>query len=950
MAWFAVTSLMRTVELEFLFPEPRVLGHTEAAEALHGRLHELVDFLEKSENQFNADDVRMQDWKARLKGVALRIEDEIESKVINLYSGRQSRSTIAESFHSTLVYAIGELTKCVKEDLQVNDIVSSRERIESSSSSSSHPTALELQSTMVGRTAELEHIKRLLLEDKSTETLVAPIVGMAGIGKTTFARSLYQDPVVKSHFDVLAWATVSTSATYDRCRMLRELLLCIHPKQKEFIHQVKDDHLPDLVRKWLVGRRYLIVLDDIWDSNHWEEIKRSFPEDCNGSRILLTSRHDEVAVYARSYNYCFVNVPFLNSEESWNLFLQKIHPTRLLSEVEAIWRHIVSYFRGLPFATVIAAGLARAINESLWISKEIEGIFYERLCSDLVEGISKILILSYNNLPNFLKICFLYLGIFPESSAIHVKKLIQLWIAEGFVKVEGERSLEEVAEDFLKDLVSRSLVLIDKISMDGKIKTCKVHDIVHDFCKRKAMEEGLLRVVDGHFGHLHTYRWVSIETMNVSLDHISKKSRSIFSFCHDGVNRSIGLASFKKLRVLDLSNLCFKWNLFFTNGGVDLVLLRYLALRIYSSGYLKMLKLKETFINLQTLLFLVDKERRVSYFTTHVFEIWRMPMLRHLQFNPVFMFDTPSVVLKYLQTIYWLRPSQCTKKVFLGIQNVKVMGIFIPERKKEFVRDEYSLTEDSSDDDLKQKPHINSLTEKWWDDLICLQKLEKLKLNSDCDDPIILPHASAFPVQLRMLTLKGSLPPRDAMEVVGMLPNLEVLKLKFGACKGQHWKLSGGGFPKLKSLLIQGMKLKQWTATDNAFPILERLIIKHCVHLEKIPSTFVELYTLQLIELHGCHSLLVHSAEQIQQQQEELFGYNWLLVHHYNTTHQVATIIEEKEQAKRGQQECKKLKCKVSDPESSYFARQVQEEEDSKLSNVEFFNCFEDDFDNNDIN
>ncbi|XP_019197981.1 PREDICTED: putative late blight resistance protein homolog R1B-16 isoform X5 [Ipomoea nil] len=853
------------------------------------------------------------------------------------------------------------------------NIPSSSEKIKHHSAGSK----LLRSSTMVGRHHEVNMISELLLQDSPKERRVVAIVGMGGIGKTKLAQTLYQHPTVSSHFDVVAWTTVSAQS--DMRQMLLQLLSTMRISQEKEIINKSNEELADLLRKRLMGQRYLIVVDDLWSTGSWDEIQRCFPEDINGSRILVTTRLQEVAISTGSHN-SLLNMSFLNAEESWRLFSGRIlNQGSYLSfppmKLEGIWRHIVKYCNGLPLAIVIVAGLIQAIDESLWEteSEEIEKILCATVTNSLLDIFSEILRLSYNHLPNVLRVCFLYLGVFREDSAIPMKKLIRLWIAEGFVKVEGERSLEEVAEDFLKDLVSRSLVLIDKISMDGKIKTCKVHDIVHDFCKRKAMEEGLLRVVDGHFGHLHTYRWVSIETMNVSLDHISKKSRSIFSFCHDGVNRSIGLASFKKLRVLDLSNLCFKWNLFFTNGGVDLVLLRYLALRIYSSGYLKMLKLKETFINLQTLLFLVDKERRVSYFTTHVFEIWRMPMLRHLQFNPVFMFDTPSVVLKYLQTIYWLRPSQCTKKVFLGIQNVKVMGIFIPERKKEFVRDEYSLTEDSSDDDLKQKPHINSLTEKWWDDLICLQKLEKLKLNSDCDDPIILPHASAFPVQLRMLTLKGSLPPRDAMEVVGMLPNLEVLKLKFGACKGQHWKLSGGGFPKLKSLLIQGMKLKQWTATDNAFPILERLIIKHCVHLEKIPSTFVELYTLQLIELHGCHSLLVHSAEQIQQQQEELFGYNWLLVHHYNTTHQVATIIEvkkqvkrgkfdeqehekvatiieEKEQAKRGQQECKKLKCKVSDPESSYFARQVQEEEDSKLSNVEFFNCFEDDFDNNDIN
>nr|GMD84711.1 putative late blight resistance protein homolog R1A-10 [Ipomoea batatas] len=202
-----------------------------------------------------------------------------------------------------------------------------------------------------------------------------------------------------------------------------------------------------------------------------------------------------------------------------------------------------------------------------------------------------------------------------------------------------------------------------------------------------------------------------------------------------------------------------------------------------------------------------------------------------------------------------------------------------------------------------------------------------------------------------MLTLKGTLVPWDAMEVVGMLPNLEVLKLKSRACKGQHWELSGDWFPKLKSLLIQEMELKQWTAPDGAFPILERLIIKHCIHLGKIPSTFDELYSLQLIELYGCHSSLVRSAKRIKQQQEELLGNDWLVVHDYNT--QECQNVEEKEQVKRRkfeEQEREKICGSSSYPDSSYFARQIQEEEDAKLTDVNFFNCFEDDFDHNDIN
>nr|GMC61218.1 putative late blight resistance protein homolog R1A-10 isoform X1 [Ipomoea batatas] len=407
-----------------------------------------------------------------------------------------------------------------------------------------------------------------------------------------------------------------------------------------------------------------------------------------------------------------------------------------------------------------------------------------------------------------------------------------------------------------------------------------------------------------------------------SMTTIAESFHSTLEYANEELTKFVN-EDLQMLRVLDLSSIfCSGLDLI----CVDLVLLRYLALTIdIEYGGFEMRILEKSF-NLQILVLLTSEERRESV-PINVYQIW-MPMLRHLQFSTMLMLDPPSVIQEYLQTIYWLRPSQCTKEVFLRIPNAKVMGIFIPWRGEEIV----------------------VIGSPWLDDLQNVRKLEKLKINSHRDDPVILPDASAFPEKLRMLTLKGTLVPWDAMEVVGMLPNLEVLKLKSRACKGQHWKLSGDWFPKLKSLLIQEMNLKQWTATDGAFPILERLIIIHCIRLKNIPSTFDELYSLQLIELHGCHSLLVHSANQIQQQQEELLGNSCLVVHAFNT--QVAITIEEKEAESEEfeEQELEKLKDNASYPESSSLGRQVLGEVDSKLTDVDFFNCFEDDFDNNDIN
>ncbi|KAH0727948.1 hypothetical protein KY285_000038 [Solanum tuberosum] len=113
------------------------------------------------------------------------------------------------------------------------------------------------------------------------------------------------------------------------------------------------------------------------------------------------------------------------------------------------------------------------------------------MTSDTVDCLN-ILSLSYNHLPQYLKTCFLYMGVFAETREIPVWKLIKLWIAEGFVKKVYHKNLEDVAEENLRELVDRSLVLVGKHSSLGFIKTCKMHDLVRDMCLREAQYENFI--------------------------------------------------------------------------------------------------------------------------------------------------------------------------------------------------------------------------------------------------------------------------------------------------------------------------------------------------------------------------------------------------------------------------------------------------------------------------
>ncbi|XP_019163189.1 PREDICTED: putative late blight resistance protein homolog R1A-10 [Ipomoea nil] len=887
MAWFAVTSLMRTIELEFLQPYPRlVLDYTEAeaVEALHRRLAQLLAFLDNhSENQLNDDDDTTKEWKGRIKEVALRIEEEIESQIIidvcgredprRRFLGRVDDYIQPQRFLPTLQNGTREFMELVKNKQPMKDLQIKDDEIPSSSSEKiehyhhSAGSKLLRSTTMVGHDDEVNLIKELLLQDSpKKERRVVPIVGMGGIGKTKLVQTLYEDLTVTSHFDVVAWTTVSAQS--DMRQMLLQLLSII--TQEVNVIYKSNEELADLLRRRLMGRRYLIVVDDLWSTGFWDEIQRCFPENSNGSRILVTTRLQQVAISTGgSHNY-WLNLPFLNPDESWELFNQRILNYGSLSlpmKLEGIWRYIVEYCKGLPLAIVIVAGLVQATNESLWESEseEIEKILCATVTNGLLDSFSEILRLSYNHLPNVLKVCFLYLGVFREDSAIPMKKLIRLWIAEGFVKVEDERSLEEVGEDYLKDLVSRSLVLIDSLSLDGKIKSCKVHDIVHDFCRNEATKEGLLHVASRYSSVTvrTTERWLSLESMYPKLDVHTGFNRygSLFCFHDDDDHTTPQVYQlpetpyFKRLRVLDLGSLHF------INGipscVADLILLRYLAL--CPSKSLNSLPVLKDW-NLQTLVLLGNRGGSTSTDPNPLIpaQIWELRKLRHLQVCTTFVFGTPTEVHQYIQTVQWLRPFQCTEQVFLRIPNAKVMGILID------IRVEFG--------------EPNCL-----DNLRCLHQLEELKIKTRHFYPVLLPDVDAFPVQLKKLKLRGTSLPWDSMKVIGMLPNLQVLKLKNRACRGKYWdwKPTGDSFPRLKSLLIYTSYLTYWYATGNGFPVLERLIIKQCYGLEAIPSSFEDIDTLQLIELSHCYLPLVNSAKQIQEVQRD-YGNEQLVVRAYN--------------------------------------------------------------------
>nr|GME20351.1 putative late blight resistance protein homolog R1B-17 [Ipomoea batatas]GME20352.1 putative late blight resistance protein homolog R1B-17 [Ipomoea batatas] len=351
-------------------------------------------------------------------------------------------------------------------------------------------------------------------------------------------------------------------------------------------------------------------------------------------------------------------------------------------------------------------------------------------------------------------------------------------------------------------------------------------------------------------------RWLSVKVVNphFHLAIASRKCRTIVCFNMVGncdYEWYLLANSFKKLRVLDLSKINFSSGM--PPDITQLVFLRYLE--IASSKVLNCIPLWKNW-NLQTLIVTEDDNgaRRLPP------GIWDLPQLRHLEINhQVPIVGLPKMVQENLQTLYWLSTSQCTMEVFMRIPNVKDLRII-------------ARCQVSSSQGLN-------------DNLKCLNHLEKLRVRGSYH-PLHLPsQGDIFPQNLKELTFERTLIPWEAMTIISLLPNLEILKLKNFACVGQEWQLiEEGSFPQLKVLLISLTNLKEWKAyVESPFPNLEHLLLRNCFELKEMPEWIADIITLQLIKLENCYSSLVTSAMTVKEDQLDNYGNDKLDVLDFHT-------------------------------------------------------------------
>ncbi|XP_058108881.1 putative disease resistance protein RGA3 [Magnolia sinica] len=335
--------------------------------------------------------------------------------------------------------------------------------------------------SVIGREGEKNEILDLLLQEVTEVPFVISIVGMGGLGKTTLAQLIYNDEDVKGHFDMRMWVCVSED--FDVKRITKSIIESVDGSNRDHLDL---DPLQHLLSGMLQAKRFLLVLDDVWskDSEKWEKLRLPLQAGASGSRIIVTTRLEDVAGIMGSTDHMH-KLAALSDEDCWLLFRSKALEHRSAeecSELEEIGRQIVKKCGGVPLA-------AKTIG-SVMHSRRTRGQWELVLRSEMwnsgnvFEGILPALLLSYYDLPPALKQCFAYCSVFPKDWVIGKDMIVNLWVAQGFIcSISGSGDMEEIGELYFDDLLRRSLLQDAEINSDGSIVSCKMHDLVHDLAE-----------------------------------------------------------------------------------------------------------------------------------------------------------------------------------------------------------------------------------------------------------------------------------------------------------------------------------------------------------------------------------------------------------------------------------------------------------------------------------
>ncbi|XP_021281483.1 putative disease resistance protein RGA1 isoform X2 [Herrania umbratica] len=723
-----------------------------------------------------------------------------------------------------------------------------------------------------GRERDKDAIVDMLMDSGEMgrgEIGVVSIVGMAGVGKTTLAQLVYHDERIETSFELRAWVCVTED--FDVLRVTKTVL---HAVDSDIGNSQDLNLLQVWLKEKLTGRKFLIILDDLWNENYedWDVLCKPFAAGAPGSKVLVTTRHKRVAaVTAVTANNEAYHLKELSDDACLSLFTWHALRARNFDghpNLKVVGEQIVRKCKGLPLAAKTLGGLLRTkVTQEEW-----EDILMSKIW-DLPEersGILPALRLSYHHLPFYLKRCFGYCAIFPKDYEFDKDELVLLWMAEGFLQqLKGKTRMEDLGSQYFNELLSRSIF---QQSTSNKARYV-MHDLINDLAQSVSDE------ICSSLDDMDIVEGDKLCTVAEKVRYLSFTRRQ-----YDIRKRFEGLYRMKNLRTLAALPICTSpWSAccYLAGDVLQKMLRRLSCLRVLCLSCYCINELPNSIGHLKHLRYLNLSRSRITQLPESVGSLLNLQTLILQGCKELTKLPQGFKNLVNLRVLD-LTDTDSLQEMPLGIGNLKnlqILSKFIVGRGSGsavselrgllHLRGELSISglenvvdiQDASKANLKDKYGLTRLCLQWSHEFLDCQNEEAEMHVLDR----LLPHKILE--KLRILFYGGTIFPSwlgmDRVQKVGLefyghispsvkpFPSLEILRFK-SMLEWRCWSSpnqvnehSGEEFPCLRELVIEYCPKLCGKLPGRVFSLM-KLVIKHCPNLEGSSVSFPSLCELNM--------------------------------------------------------------------------------------------------------